>query len=85
MTKKLTISSAILELQYIRAEFGDLNMISAKDAEGNGFRQLYTDDINLTRFDGEDTYIVQLTKELREVGFCEDDCNPDAPIVVCVG
>ena len=61
MTDKLKISDLISELEKIKLELGDLNIITAVDAEGNGFRELHSTDgfdINVTRFDGTETYIV---------------------------
>lgn len=86
----MILSNLIKELQAIQTDYeagqyGDqekIEVITAKDAEGNGFNTL--DAVFVTRYDGEETYLVRLTDKLRMIGYTEEDCNEDAPIVVCM-
>lgn len=64
----------------------DLEICMSRDPEGNNFHTLYQ--VELMRYDSEhgETYVpeTELTDELIELGFGEEDLRPNLDLWVCL-
>ncbi len=62
----------------------DLLVVCAKDGEGNGFNELYSVDTNMV-CSGEyelEVHCAELTPELEEDGYTEEDIKKGNPCIV---
>ena len=63
---------------------GELPIITSCDDEGNGYRDINLDWVGLEAYDPEEMEIgiIELTPEMEETGYSEEDIKPVPCIVI---
>ena len=67
-------------IELLQQEDGERIVVLSRDEEGNGFQPLV--DVATAAYRDGDTGIEELTEELREQGYSEEDVMKGTPAVV---